>query len=246
MASMRHSEEILQAIFSMREEGPGPFPPEKVLARARVGQDALKEALASGLVVEKDGRLELSEQGEAAAAVVVRRHRLAERLLHDVLSVRGEASESAACEIEHVLEAEVTESICTLLGHPHVCPHGKPIPPGACCEAGRRIAEPVVEPLSRLRSGESASVAYVQSSNPGRLERLASFGLLPGTPLRVKQTWPSTVVAMGETELAFDRETAEDIYVRRAPRKDEGLAPRGGPPESVGGRWRHRFGRRGE
>lgn len=238
MASTKYSEEILQTLFSLKEERQGPFSPEEVLARARVSKEALKDAIASGLVVEKGNGLELSEQGVEAASVLVRRHRLAERLLHDVLSVKGDASESAACEMEHVLEAEVTESICTLLGHPRVCPHGKPIPKGACCQAERRVAGPVVEPLSHLRAGEEGSVAYIQSASPGRLERLASFGLMPGTTIKVKQTWPSMVVTIGETELAFDHETAEDIHVRRKPRVDEELN------DQARG-WAHRFGWRG-
>ena len=126
-----------------------------------------------------------------------------------------------ACRMEHIVSDEITDSICTLLGHPRVCPHGKPIPPGVCCSARTREAAPVVEALSEMRVGESGAVAYVHTASPDRLDRLASFGLVPGTDLHVHQTWPSTVVRVGETELAFDRETAGDIYVRRAARSEE-------------------------
>ncbi len=109
----------------------------------------------------------------------------------------------------------VVEPICTLLGHPRVCPHGKPIPLGKCCSSGRRDVGPVVERLCESSAGESGTVAYVCTTSPGRLGRLASFGLVPGTAIRVHQTWPSVVVTLGETELAFDQETSRDIFVRR-------------------------------
>ena len=151
----------------------------------------------------------------ATMSVLVRRHRLAERMLHDVLHVADETTEATACEFEHFLAVEVTESICTLLGHPHACPHGKPIPTGDCCGRRERDVAPVVERLSRLTTGDTGSVAYVHTHVPGRLDRLASFGLVPGTAIRIHQTWPSLVVALGETEISFDKETGEDIFIRR-------------------------------
>jgi DtxR family Mn-dependent transcriptional regulator len=68
------------------------------------------------------------------ARIVIRRHRLAERLFIDVLSIRDEHEvEESACKFEHILSPEVTDSMCALLGHPTECPHGSPIPPGECC-----------------------------------------------------------------------------------------------------------------
>ena len=79
-----------------------------------------------------DDGLALTGAGFRRAEQVVRRHRLAERLLSDVLHMSPEEVERAACEFEHVLAEEITESICTLLGHPRTCPHGSPIPLGPC------------------------------------------------------------------------------------------------------------------
>lgn len=216
MRLSKESEEVLQVLFSFEEEAACPTAADDILARARVPLEALREAVGSGLAAEDGAGFALTDRGRAEAAVLARRHRLAERLLQDVLRVTDEATESTACEFEHFLEAEVVESICTLLGHPRVCPHGKPIPPGACCDGKRRKTGPVVERLSELSTGDAGTVAYVLTSSPGRLDRLASFGLVPGTALRVHQTWPSCVVALGETELAFDRETSRDIFVRRS------------------------------
>jgi putative ABC transport system ATP-binding protein len=81
---------------------------------------------------------EFTPAGEERARDVIRRHRLAERLFMDVLSIRDEDEiESSACKFEHILSHEVTDRMCTLLGHPTACPHGSPIPRGECCIENR-------------------------------------------------------------------------------------------------------------
>ncbi len=81
-----------------------------------------------------------TDAGEERARSIIRRHRLAERLFMDVLAIRDDASvESNACTFEHVLSPEVTDRICTFLGHPTTCPHGSPIPPGECCGNGKNL-----------------------------------------------------------------------------------------------------------
>jgi putative ABC transport system ATP-binding protein len=87
-----------------------------------------------GLLTVKNGRELFTAAGEERARTVIRRHRLAERLFMDVLSIRDEVEiESSACKFEHILSPDVTDRICTLLGHPVACPHGSPIPQGPCC-----------------------------------------------------------------------------------------------------------------
>ncbi|MBE7558629.1 metal-dependent transcriptional regulator [bacterium] len=167
-----------------------------------------------GLVRASGRQLCLTKEGEAHAEAVVRRHRLAERLMADVLELDEASSASSACRFEHVLSDEVTESICILLGHPTQCPHGHPIPPGPCCKRARNDLESLVRPLASLRSGQEARIAYVASRRRGRLDRLATLGLLPNRPVRVHQRFPSMVVRVGETDIAIDREIAGDIFVR--------------------------------
>src|SRR5690242_6515140 len=80
--------------------------------------------------------VDLTENGRRRAADVIRRHRLAERLFTQTFEVQDEDEiEQQACKFEHILSPEVTDKICTFLNHPKSCPHGSPIPPGACCEA---------------------------------------------------------------------------------------------------------------
>jgi putative ABC transport system ATP-binding protein len=91
-----------------------------------------------GLLTASNGATGFTAEGEARARSVIRRHRLAERLFIDVLAIRDAAAvESNACTFEHILSPEVTDRICTFLGHPKTCPHGSPIPPGVCC--GERL-----------------------------------------------------------------------------------------------------------
>jgi putative ABC transport system ATP-binding protein len=91
-----------------------------------------------GLVKVENGTEEFTPAGEERARNVIRRHRLAERLFIDVLSIHDEDEvEASACKFEHILSPDVTDRICTLLGHPNACPHGSPIPHGDCCTEKR-------------------------------------------------------------------------------------------------------------
>jgi len=83
--------------------------------------------------------IEFTDKGRRRAADVIRRHRLAERLFIQTFQVSSEAEvEQQACKFEHILSPEVTERICTFLGHPATCPHGSPIPAGRCCEKSQK------------------------------------------------------------------------------------------------------------
>ena len=87
-----------------------------------------------GLLNADRGKVSFTPEGRARARSVIRRHRLAERLFVDTLALRDNDSiESNACTFEHILSPEVTDRICTFLGHPRTCPHGSPIPAGDCC-----------------------------------------------------------------------------------------------------------------
>ncbi len=208
-------EEVLEHMWTVAEQGREVATEDvgSVLAPGPLEQ-TLRQMIGGGLV-EKDGhRLTLTRTGKELAEQVVRRHRLAERLLTDVLDVGMAESESSACRFEHCLSAEVADSICTLLGHPRTCPHGKPIPPGPCCLARDTAPSPVVVPLSDLQVGQQARVAYILSHRNHRLDRLTSLGLLPGAMVRLEQRSPSFVISVGESDLALASSIAHEIYVR--------------------------------
>jgi putative ABC transport system ATP-binding protein len=93
-----------------------------------------------GLVETRGAAVMFTAKGEQRARSVIRRHRLAECLFMDVLAIRDARSvETNACTFEHILSPEVTDRICTFLGHPETCPHGTPIPRGECCPPASRV-----------------------------------------------------------------------------------------------------------
>jgi DtxR family Mn-dependent transcriptional regulator len=210
------AEEILAALWSAREEG------ADSLARPALAQgaSALAELQEAGLVAEEEGAVCLTPAGEVEAAGVIRRERLAERLLHDVLAVGEDLATEAACRFEHLLRRGIDDRICTLLGHPRVCPHGSPIPPGACCRAGADATGKIVSSLADLEPGQAGVIAYLQAQRRDLLQRLLTMGALPGAPVSLRQRFPSFVFDLGQTQVAVDAETARDIYVRldRQPR----------------------------
>lgn len=209
-------DELLELIYVLKEWG-GKITVAQ-LKKQQEGDNGIDKLLTQtvslGLLKVNDGVVAFSETGGKEAEKLIRAHRLAERLLTDVLLIKKEHElESQACAMEHVLNPEVVDSICTLLGHPHTCPHGHDIPPGPCCKDHKRDASPAVLTLAELRSGESGKILYVETRNHARLDKLTTFGMLPGTIVKVHQRQPSLVVIIGETHLALDREIAQNIHV---------------------------------
>ena len=208
-------EEILELIWTIEEEK-GEV--ERNLLLKKLDPSAAEQNLNrlrhEGRIKINNSVVELTKKGREEARTIIRRHRLAERLLHDVLDIKEEAMDSSACMFEHILDEEVTTSICTLLGHPVSCPHGKAIPPGDCCEKAGKEIKPVVMPLSELRSGDKAKISYIVTKYHERLDRLSSMGLLPGVQVKLHQRQPTYVIQMGETQIAIDDNIARDIYVR--------------------------------
>lgn len=86
-----------------------------------------------GLLELRDHEVTLTERGVHRARDIVRRRRLAERLLTDTFSIADTETDSHACKFEHIISPELDQRICSFLGHPKSCPHGNPIPPGHCC-----------------------------------------------------------------------------------------------------------------
>ncbi len=179
--------------------------------------DQYGELIHLGLVKLVDGAPCLTPEGKLEAALAIRRHRLAERLMVDVLVTEEALIEERACSMEHALFDGVDESICTLLGHPQTCPHGKPIPPGRCCQQMRSTVGRLIAPLNELKAGETGRIAYIQMDSPHRLQKLMAMGVLPGVPLRLLRHSPSFVFEAGYSQFAVDEEIASAIYVRLNP-----------------------------
>lgn len=174
------------------------------------------ELVSQGLATQEQNVMTLTAAGEPEAAMAVRRHRLAERLLADVLSTTDAQLDIQACQLEHALFEGVDETICTLLGHPQFCPHGKPIPPGECCRQMRRSVDRLIAPLTELKVGEHGAIAYLHMGNTSHSQKLMAMGVLPGTPISLQRRSPSFVFEAGYSEFAVDELIAADIFVRLA------------------------------
>lgn len=206
--------EVLESVWTLEEQGDATVDRVRKSAKTTVSDDLLKQLESEGyFALEEGGKIRLLQKGRHSAEQIIRRHRLAERLLCDVLGTHVDDSEVAACEYEHVLAEGITNSICTLLGHPRYCPHNRPIPEGDCCRQASRALTPIVVPCSQLQVGESARIAYFSTREHSRLLKLSSLGISPGIMLRLIQKWPACVVQCEETEIAFEPEVAQNIYV---------------------------------
>jgi len=212
-----HREEALQLIGVLADEGEVNVDTIKKSFGERIGHDLLRNLVEKKMIIiDPKERITLTDEGRKNAMDIIRRHRLAERLLFDVLDIKNnELTESQACDFEHILNDEVADSICTLLGHPRFCPDGKPIPAGQCCGEKRDKVRSVVVSLESLQAGENGKIVYMCTSEHSRLDKLSSMGLFPGVMVKVHQRQPSFVIVFEETTLAMDYDIARDIYVRK-------------------------------
>lgn len=166
----------------------------------------------------------LTSKGERAAKALVRRHRLSERFLTDVLGLDWESAHREACKLEHVLSPEVEDKLAEMLGNPETCPHGYPIPD----ENGRIKEEEEIKPLCDLGADEKGCIDRVEEEEPQLLQYLASLGLTPDVNVEVKEVAPfggPVLVKIGDAQYALGREVASKIWTRKRRRRG-----RGGPP----------------
>ena len=177
-------------------------------------KDIIEELSSEGLIdLDEDGsKIILTQEGRDLARQLIRSHRLAERLVHDVL---GREFEVGACEFEHIITPEIVDSICTLLGHPRECPHGMPIPEGECCKSSLKSAQSSVIKLTDLEVSQSARVAYVTSENDQQLHKIDCLHIRPGQIVKLHQTYPTYVIECENAHIALDEEIASNIYVWR-------------------------------
>jgi len=209
------AEEILEALWiATVEKGENAALLETM--RITAEDEGLAELVRLAFVEVRSERVQLRHEGREEARMTVRRHRLAERLMMDILDIKGVSGDERACEFEHLLHHGVDTKICTLLNHPVTCPHGKPIPPGTCCEQARQEGEVGVVALTELKAGERGEIAYLAASEASKMQKLMSMGVLPGSVLVVTRTFPTYIFKVGHSEFAVDADLAREIFIRRA------------------------------
>ncbi len=130
----RRYDEVLVQMWALHEDGRVPES-ERIQVPDVVDNGRTLTGMAeSGLILPPTATLEFTARGKLKARDLVRRRRLAEVLFSSAMHLPEPEVEVAACRMEHIIDPEVTDSICSFLGHPRRCPHGRAIPTGDCCE----------------------------------------------------------------------------------------------------------------
>jgi putative ABC transport system ATP-binding protein len=130
----RRYDEVLVQMWSLEEDGRLPEAARIKVPDVVDNRRTVLGMVESGLVVQCALSLEFTPRGRLRARDLVRRRRLAEVLFSNAMHLSDPEVEVAACRMEHIINPEVTNSICSFLGHPRSCPHGRAIPSGDCCE----------------------------------------------------------------------------------------------------------------
>jgi DtxR family Mn-dependent transcriptional regulator len=152
------------------------------------------------LVTHKPYRgVKLTTTGRRHALDVIRRHRLSERLLTDLLKMDWSHVHEYASQLEHALPDDVMKSLDAVLGHPTRCPHGNPVP-----SPDGVILHEQSQPLNTLNPGQSGIILRIEEERREYLEYIKSLRLLPGIPLQVlkKEPFdgPITITTEGKTQ----------------------------------------------
>ena len=173
---------------------------------------AMVKRLAARDLVERDpaGRVVLTEHGQAHALRVVRRHRLLETFLAQVLDVPWDEVHVEAERLEHALSERLEERIDTALGHPTHDPHGDPIPP-----RDGEHHEHWGEPLAMAEPGTRFRVERVSSRDSAALRYLEELGIVPSAVLVVEERAPfggPLWVSIGPQRRAVGLELAHLVY----------------------------------
>jgi DtxR family Mn-dependent transcriptional regulator len=155
----------------------------------------------------------LTEDGRLATMQVVRRHRLLERFLVEVLDLDWSEVHAEAEVLEHHLSERMVDAIDGVLGHPREDPHGHPIP-----DALGRLRERTLTPLGTLGTGERGTVREVRTDGAERLQRWKELGLVPGASVRMGERLELEDVMhveIGGETIVTGSEGVDGVYVER-------------------------------
>jgi len=206
-------EEYCECIYELREDDVEVIR-ARIADRLQVSRPSVSEMIrrmeSEGLVSVVDGRVRLTPAGEDLAQRVVRRHRLAERFLTDILGLSWADAHREAGRWEHVMSDSVEQAMDRVLGSPSTCPHGNPIP-GADYVAPRAVR------LAEVSPGQRFVVSRIPEElefTAGMLDFLEATGLMPGTGGVVSSTGSDgMVVDIAGTSVTLDQFASSRILV---------------------------------
>ncbi|HEX9862903.1 MAG TPA: metal-dependent transcriptional regulator [Candidatus Bathyarchaeia archaeon] len=168
-----------------------------------------------GLVTHRPYKgVKLTQKGTKIALRVIRKHRLSERLLVDILHMKQAKVHDIACKLEHCITDEMIEPLEKALRHPKTCPHGNPIP-----TEGGEIIEEESRSLFELAVGEKSTIVKITEEHSDLLRYLDEVGLVPNTSIEVLEKAPfdgPITVKVGSANHAISGAVASIIQVKRA------------------------------
>ena len=211
-------EEYLETIYIMEIENP-PVRSARVAEAMGVSAptitDTLRRMAEQGYVRAERGRgVVLTAVGRKLAESLVRRHRLSERWLVDVLGLDWARAHEEACRLEHAISQEVEERLARILDYPATCPHGNPIPGSPAQGDGGAL------PLCDVTVGDEVAVVRLSplvEQDPSLLEYLHRNGLVPGATFHVVELSPAAgVVTLQKDDgtVSLGTRAASAVWVR--------------------------------
>ncbi len=219
-ALSKSERETLKAVFRLAKDGQGAHTGE-LAANLGVSPGTatatVKRLAGRGLLDHVPYRgVELTKAGRREAAAAMRRHRIVERFLSDMLGYAWNEADRLAGSFEHELPQEVEDRMYVALDRPSTCPHGFPIPELDTSEI------PDMPPLYQLEAGDVAVVAISGSTEPEMVEFLDTLGLRPGVRVEVLEKHPfdgPMVLQVDGSRRTLGEKVASQIRVRKEPAK---------------------------
>ena len=216
------AEDYLKAIFHLRKEE-GPVATSTLAGKLRVSPAAVTKAM--GQLSKKklvDHRpyhgVLLTDDGRKAALSIIRRHRLLERFLHDILGYGWDEVDVEAERLEHHVSDEFVARVDRLLDYPSIDPHGDPIP-----SQDGELAPRWGKPLADCEPSESVVILRVSDSDPLRLRFLDRLGMHPGTAVLVIDKQPfegPLTLRIDSVDHVVGRELASTVFVQSSEEKE--------------------------
>ena len=212
-------EEYLEAVYELEDEGTHVIQArlaEHLGHSAAAVSEMVRRLRNEGYVEAKGREVVLTEKGRHRAESVVRRHRLAERLLTDVIGIPWHKTHIEACRWEHVISDEVEERLIVLLSNPATCPHGNPIPGSGAPERHDLRALAEAEPGDRVRLERVTEQVELDLD---ALTYLDEHGFIPGADAEVRAKAPDGTLTLNvgvDGTIALGPALAQQLYVAPA------------------------------
>jgi DtxR family Mn-dependent transcriptional regulator len=217
-ALSKSERETLKAVYRLSKDGDGAHTGDVAGALGvspGTATATVKRLAERGLLDHRPYKgVALTRPGRRAAVAAMRRHRIVERFLADMLGYAWNEADRLAGSFEHDLPQEVEDRLFVALDRPTSCPHGFPIPEPETADM------PALPPLYELEPGEAAVVAVPGSTDPEMVAFLDTLGLRPGVRIEVHEKHPfdgPIVLQVDGHQRTVGERVARQIYVKKEP-----------------------------